>query len=234
MIDFSIQDLINKSVNSEREKYIKKSWWAGDLGKCLSGVYYERLGVEPDTKFDDRTLRVFKAGNLFENFVIEQLKKLDTAFETQVRVEMPEYDLTGYADLVINDLVYEIKSKHSRAFWYMQKDGKPDEHYLMQLYCYMMALKKEEGRLIFISKDDLTIAEYPIFLSDGKLKTKVLSELEILNASWKKQTPPDPAPAIVEGKINWKASFCRYHSHCTNNPNWLKEAQKQLKVGNKK
>jgi hypothetical protein len=235
---FSIQELINQSL--KREEHKKESWWPTDLGKCLSGAYYRRLGAKPDKEFTDRQLRIFKCGNLFEDFIAEQVKKSGNGYkiETQARIKLPEYDLTGYADLRISgentDLVYEIKSVHSRKFWYMEKREGPDEHYMLQLWIALYALKVKEGRLIYVSKDDLTIAEYPVYLNDERLKSMALGELAILNEAWSKKEPPPPEPAIKDGKINWKARWCDYHSQCLGDPDWLLKVSEKVKSFTKK
>lgn len=233
MLESPLQQLINQSLrkaNDERATKTKQSWWPTDLGKCLSGAYYRRQGLAPDSTPDDRSLRVFKCGNLFEQFVIDQLKETGQLFETQVRLEIPEYDLTGYADLLLGEIVYEIKSVHSRKFWWMQtgNDG-PDVHYLCQLYAGMMALGKQEGRLIYLSKDDLSIAEYTLLISNEKIRDLVLHDLEILNRAWRDEVPPPPVETIVDGRLNWMAVYCDYHSHCLNDKDWQAKAQQQLK-----
>lgn len=238
--NFTIQSLINKAVapDPNAEKRTKESWWPTDLGKCLAGAYHRRMGVESESPFDERTYRVFKMGNLVEEFVVQQIASQykEEEYSTQIRLEMPEYDMTGYADLLIEDLVYEIKSVNSRKFWYMKKrGGKPDRHYAMQTAAGVIALKKEEGRLIYISKDDLMIAEYVINKKQDKdLFDDVIKELVILNKAWDKKIPPLPVPAIIDGKVNWQASWCGTHKTCTGDPDWLKKANAEVRKLKKK
>lgn len=226
MTQFSIQDLINKAVMPE-EEHPKNSWWSTDLGKCLTGAYYRRMGLKPTTPLTEKEYRRFKTGNLFEDFVIEQIRKTGAEFETQVPIYVPEWDLGGRIDLKINGLIYEIKSVHSQKFW---KKDLPDFHHKLQLWTYLYATQTPEGRLIYLSKDDLTILEFPIFLDDPQLKEEVEKEVDILKTAWETKTPPLPPPTIIDGKINWQALYCPYHDLCLGNKNWLKEAQKEIKV----
>ena len=100
---FSLEDLINQEVNKHEDHKVK-SWNASKLGSCLTGIYLERLGVKPDVEFDNRTLRVFSAGKIFESWVTELIHdQPGQTVERQVRVEIPELDLTGYADLVVHN-----------------------------------------------------------------------------------------------------------------------------------
>ena len=189
MSEYSIQDLIDKAVKSDRGDYQQKSWHASSLGQCLTANYLVRKGLAKK-EFDNRTLRVFQAGRMFEDWIVELLKKQDERFETQVRCEWPQQDITGYADLTINGFVYEIKSKHSRAFWYMDKEGRPNRHHEYQLWVYLKCLNKQNGRIIYISKDDMAIKEFEVRLDDEKLQGEVMSELNILNEAWEKGLPP--------------------------------------------
>ena len=221
---FSIQTIINDKLATPREERKPTSWNASKLGTCLTGVYLERLGIPPDEEFDARTLRVFSAGKTFEQWIIEMAKTPDVKFEEQVRIELPEYDVTGYADLVceINGekIIYEIKSKNSRAFWYMekQKEG-ANFHHKMQAWLYMKALNIPEARILYVSKDDLCLLEYPIKLDDQELAETTLNELRVLNEAWKQQLPP-PVPKW-EKKDQWKASYCRWHKQCVSQQKYL-------------
>ena len=215
--EFSIEKLIDEAVSGERKDYEQKSWHASSLGSCLTATYLVRKGLA-EKSFDERTLRVFQAGRMFEDWLVNLIAKTDEKFQTQVRCEWPEQGLTGYADLTINGLVYEIKSKHSKAFWYMDKENKPNRHHEYQLWCYLKCLGKETGRLVYISKDDMAIKEFVVRLDDKELEGEVLNELKILNEAWKKGLPPKP----VEDKKDWRYKYCDIHeSHCLKQEKYL-------------
>ena len=248
-MSFSIQQLIKESINQERETHKKKreSWYPTDLGKCLTGAYWARMGKEP-IEFSDRQLRVFKVGTIFERFITDLIDENKNGYkvELQVPVRDEKLDLSGYADMVITTsekrIVYEIKSIHSRAFWHMEREGGAAEHYKLQLFAYLYMLNIDEGRLLYISKDDLAISEYVVLRNNKKLEVEFLREMEILNRAWRDKKPPKPEPTIIkEGnkyKINWKAKYCSYHHHCLNDENWLEKAKKEVyqlnKVGTRK
>jgi hypothetical protein len=226
----SLQDLIDEAVR-EREEKDKTSWWPTDLGKCLAGAYWRRMGALPDREFADRQLRVFAAGRLFEEFVVRQVAARTEDYETQLRIELPEHDLTGYADLRVGGVLYEVKSVHSRKFWWMQRRREgPDRHALMQLYVGMMALGLPEGRLVYVSKDDLCIVEYPVSLKDQRLREAVLADLEALNRAWRDNVPPEPVPALEGGKLNWRATYCDFHASCTGDPDWRRKAEEAARA----
>lgn len=220
----TIQQLINTELRkkqNEREPRNQTTWHASALGSCLCSQYLSRLGMKPDKEIDDRTLRVFQMGNQIEDWVIDLIKKQEgyesgLLVETQGRVFDEKLSLSGYYDLKLKhletgqEIINEIKSKNSRSFWYMDKQGQGAQlSHQMQLWAYLYVLGVEEGRIIYISKDDLSILEYPIFRSDEKLKELVLDQLDILNEAWDKKIPPLPAP-----KDSWMAKYCSHHKQC--------------------
>lgn len=224
MNTFSIQELVNQTIreNGKREKKEIKSWHPSKLGSCLTGVYLERAGAEPDEPLDDRTLRVFSVGTMLEDWLVKALEKQYPHIERQARVEWPEMNVSGYADLVVDfgngkKIVYEIKSRHSRAFWHMTKEGKPSRHHEYQAWIYCKVLNIEESRLIYLSKDDLAIQEYSVFLNDKRLEQEVADEINLLNRAWKENLPP-PIPF---DNNDWRAQYCNFHKKCVAQPQYL-------------
>lgn len=212
----NIQQIINQQVAGIRDKDRKiEHWHPSKLGQCPCGTFLERLGVPPDSEFDERTLRVFDVGHLFENWIIDLIsKEKGLKLEKQVRVEDKKLDVAGFADLLIKQgrekRLYEIKSKHSRAFWYMFNEGEgANRHHEMQLWLYLKLLKMKEGSILYVSKDDLTLLEFTVRLDNKQLEKEVMSELKMLNDCWKNELLPIPAPAG-----SWQAKYCRWHKQC--------------------
>jgi len=214
MIDIPIQQYLNEAVREEREEKEITSWHISRLGSCLRGLYLERIGEKPDTEFDDRTLRVFSVGKMFEDWFVSLLVAKPIKTETQVRIESRELGVSGYADFVAEykgeKKVYEIKTKHSKSFWYMEKEGKPMRQHQYQLWMYLHLLDIDEGAILYISKDDLALAEYPVYKNDESIKQEVFNELDLLNKAWKDKNPSIlPLP-----EEPWKGKYCRFHSKC--------------------
>ena len=211
-----IQQIVNASLTEERkDPYEINSWHSSKIGRCLRGVYLERLGIKPDEEFDERTLRVFDVGKILEKWFIDRIKKnKEIKIETQVRVESKELDLSGYVYFVAEyegmKRVYEVKSKHSRAFWYMRDkgEGAMRQHmYQIWIYLYLSGIK--DGSIVYISKDDLSLLEYPVSLENEELKKEVLDRISLLNECWKNRTFPPMAE-----KKSWQAKYCRWHKTC--------------------
>ncbi|MCP3684603.1 MAG: hypothetical protein GY861_18200 [bacterium] len=210
-----IQQIANDTlIANRRQSYEVKSWHASKLGKCLRGIYLDRLGIEPDKPFDPRTLGVFSAGTLFEDWYVSLLKAPGLTIETQVRVKDDDLNVSGYIDFIAEykgeKRVYEIKTKHTKSFWHMKKAGvgaMKQHQYQLWIYLYLTQIK--EGSVIYISKDDAAVLEYPISLDDEELRDEVLGQLKILNECWKNGTfPPMAEPS------SWQSKYCRHHKTC--------------------
>ena len=218
-MNLKIEELIDKALlekNNKREKHKQVSWHASGLGGCLRGQFFSRLGVEPDYTIDERTLRVFDMGNKIEDWVVDLISTQDNivGVETQVRIEDKKLNVSGYADLVLEfrneKIAYEIKSKHSRSFWYLNKQGAQRGHeYQLWIYLYVLGIKK--GKIVYISKDDLAIMEFEVNINDEQLKKEVFEILGLLNVAWKKQ---DPLLLPLPKKDSWQSKYCSYHKRC--------------------
>jgi len=223
---FSFQTLVNDAIEkeqNERDDYEQTSWHPSALGSCLTAAYLKRVeGLEEE--FDTRTLRVFKVGKQHEDWVEELLEQSGVDFDREVSVEIPEWNVSGRVDIVVNGMPIELKSKHSRAFWHMNKKNKgANDHHKMQLWTYLKSLDKPEGRIVYISKDDLSILEYPIFLEDDELAASVESEFNLLNRALEEGLPPKP----IEDKDKWQYKYCNLHEeHCLQQDNYLDHERK--------
>jgi len=217
----SIQTLIDEHLKAERDKREHKSsgrYIASNLGKCYRAQYWYRKGEPVSNPPDERTYRVFAVGDIFHQFVQDIIAKQPNA---QIEVSASNEDFACRADMVIDDEVYEIKSQHSRAFWYMTKSENIAEdkepNILQGLMCAKM-LGKVAVRLVFISKDDLCIAEYGFALSH-EWEEKLAQEIKTLNEIWDKQELPPACPRAYPKKKGDKieyaeCGYCGWKTKC--------------------
>ncbi len=224
----TIQQLIDDSLVRKIKHKPSGKINASQLGKCYRAQFWYRKGEEPSNPIDARTLRVFKVGDLFHEFVESFLP------EHQREVEFENEDIKLRADIVLDDEVIDIKSQHSRAFWYMQKSGydiaKQKETNILQVMAGAYFLNKPKGKLIFISKDDLCIAEYQFFMTNWK--DKVETELHNLRSIWTLGVLPDAKPrAYMNDKgESGECGYCGYLDKCKNEGGYIWN----LKNGDKK
>jgi len=239
MIEIPIQKIIDSSFEAQTKREMK-TWYISKLGSCLRGAYFERLGVEADKELTMRELRVFDMGNLVEEWVINKITKVKDNWNLriidrpepwmnrenlivefdkergQIRLQELILGISGRPDLIVEfggkRKVYEVKSKHSKSFWYMNKMGEGAmRQHEYQLWCYLFLLGVDEGSIIYVSKDDQAILEYPVFLNNKQLREEVMNEINLLNLAWEHKKPELlPLP----DEKSWKTKYCRYHSHC--------------------
>ncbi len=219
----SIQLLIDTHLKQEREKHPHTSsgrYVASNLGKCYRAQFWYRAGEPVSNPLDERTYRVFAVGAIFHEFVQDIIAKQNNA---QMEVSASNEDFSCRADMVIEDEVFELKSQHSRAFWYMTKSENIAEdklpNILQGLFCAKL-LGKKKLRLVFISKDDLCIQEYGFALNE-EWEEKLAQEIKTLNEIWTKQELPPACPRAYPKKKGDKITYqtecekyCNYKTKC--------------------
>jgi hypothetical protein len=255
---FSVQKLISDYLAEEyrrSQREPKDYWRVSDMGHCLRGRYYKRQGAKPTDPPDERTLRKFQAGNIFHWWLQRQVRYAASemsgvrviGMEREVRND--KLHVVGHYDALVQigrkKLLYDFKTVHSNAFHYREQNKSlTQKQHAMQLGLYLMLLHQEhpdltEARLLYISKDDLSVAETKVILTPA-LKREILRELKILNESWEKKKLPPTPPLIVKDSvknkwvINWQAQYCPYHDLCMNEPKevWMKEAREAAELKN--
>src|SRR3989337_1799382 len=68
------------------------------LSKCLRGVVHAMLGAKKDGEPDARKLGIFKAGNLFEDFIIEALGERVVHAQREYEYHYKSLTLVGRSD----------------------------------------------------------------------------------------------------------------------------------------
>lgn len=109
---------------------------------CIRGQIHDALGSEKTAEVDGRKLGVFKAGNLFEDFVVDSLGDLVQTRQNEYLYKHKSIVLTGRDDGEIlhegKHAILEAKSVHSDSFWYRQKEGTLIQwHNQIQLQTYL-------------------------------------------------------------------------------------------------
>lgn len=222
--------------NKDKQGKIEPAWRCSGLGSCMRGRLINRLapklGMEPT--HDERTLNVFEIGNQVESWLVNTLLEHPTFKEEyellqQVEVYDPELDLRGHLDLLAihkttgEYFVLEVKSKHSKSFWYMDKKGEgANIHHKMQIHSYMDILwrlggKKSDGSvvpkapkgikgsIVYVSKDDMAMLEYPVLHEDQELNKMWLFDVITMKKAWDTQTVPPPTDPTA-----WQSKYCNY------------------------
>lgn len=239
----SIQQLIDEAlIKPDRERSGKFN--PSKFGYCFRAQYWNRKNEPQSNPPDERGLRVFAAGQLFHDFVQGTIIRAqlylpvtrEELYQKEVLVESE--DIKGFADLVDKNEVIDIKSQHSKSFWYMAKykndDIKKDKYanWLQVLY-YARELKREFGRLVFVSKDDLCIQEYVQPLDEYWLK-EIERELDFLRGMWIMPRLPNAAPRCEPNKKKeyWQCTYCNWKDKCKQIEKENKNEQKTMSMRN--
>lgn len=217
----SVQELIDENLAPKEKRIRSGKFSPSSFGKCYRNQYWNRIDEE-STPIDPITLRKFKAGNLFHDFVQGLL--ITETVKKEVMVESE--DVKGFADLVNGEEVIDIKSQHSKAFWHRQKEIKESTdveksiksmfyNNWLQVVYYAIQLSKPYVRLVFISKDDLCIQEYrqPV---DGYWTEEIAKELKMLRQYWSEKILPPALPRLYKQKDGTfkECTYCQFSDKC--------------------
>ena len=142
------------------------------LAKCLRGVIHEMLGAEKTSEVDPRKLGIFKAGNLFEDFVVQALGDRVIHSQREYRFKYKSILIVGRSDYTIDDngviRVGENKSVHSDSFWMREREGTLVAwHNQLQIETYLWferilePYKDEKGNIILTNEPTSDLISAP-------------------------------------------------------------------------
>ena len=182
------------------------------FGQCYRRQYFTRSGEPITNPIDIETLRTFALGKQ----VHELLQKLyDNA---QVEVEITTEDVHGFADIVEEDCVTDIKSQGKWAFTAMGKPGfdcaTEKKDYVLQLATYAVILGKPKFTLAFVCKDPLEIREFNFLTKD--FEKIVQTEIRINKSFWDKGLLPPADPRLYPQKDGSfkECNYCPFRNTC--------------------
>lgn len=169
----------NKEKDPEYYDHREGVVHVSSLSKCLRGVVHEMLGAQKDNPPDARKLGVFKAGNLFEDFIVDALGEFMLDRQTEYVYKYKGVYLTGRDDGTIlyegQRMMLEAKSVHSDSFWYREKEGTLVAHQnQMQIQTYLWLRRILPN--VFIISD-------PLEYENGVLKNASVKETIYTNLS---------------------------------------------------
>lgn len=225
----SIQQLIDQHLKARHEERLNRErsgkFNCSSLGRCVQYILWDRMNV-PKTPPDARTLRIFKAGDLFHEFVQGIIIKEYP--EAQIEVTHQTDDVICRADIITEEEVISLKSQHSNAFWHMRKQLEAGAsfkkikfpHYI-QASVECVYNNKKWARLVYISKDDLCIDEY-LFANNAQMQIDVKQEISMLQHRWEHKDTVNKALASPRafgynkktGKPNECYRYCPYKDKC--------------------
>lgn len=94
---------------------------------CVRGLVHQAIGSPKTSVPDSRKLGVFKAGNLFEDYIVDSLGSMVLNRQTEYLYKYKNIIIAGRDDgLLFQDGKYSIleaKSVHSDSFWHREREG---------------------------------------------------------------------------------------------------------------
>lgn len=165
-------------------------------------------------------------------------------------------DIVSKHPLGLPEMIYEIKSINSQAFWNKKNYLRVAyPWHVYQLYIYLKANNIPEGRLLYVSKDDLVTQEHPVYYPDESLEAIVQSDIAIMSKYInEKMEPPKPPDMIFDEakklkfqrskksyfltgiwRHNWEVERSQYFQLLTGmktKVEWLKKVKAEIAVKN--
>jgi len=210
------QELIKRS--KERETRERSGLFnASKLGSCFRAQVLDRQNAPRTNPLTIDTLHMFEAGKIVHDYVQSYFKAEDT------EVKCMEDDFIGYADLITEDSVIDIKSVNPNYFFHSGFEKKrktfnvveidniiltKKRMNILQVAYYADYWKKENICLVFFSRD----LSYGIRVHQWTGKTKdyigeLDKEKETLVKLWKSELLPPNAPRLYDGR---ECQYCSF------------------------
>lgn len=197
------------------------------LSKCLRGVVHDMLGTpkdERDPTEQARKLGVFKAGNLFEDYIVEALRPWMLDRQTEYVYDLGNgIILTGRDDGTIEyegqRRMLECKSVHSDSFWHRQREGELvayQNQMQIQTYLWLRRILPNvfhrhhyedhgtETEIIYTNMTKQALWEYRGMRGDDKLEPQEKPDWSDLNGSFAYISKDDCTVAQAPVKFNMR------------------------------
>jgi len=239
------QKMMGVEPTNPFEDRVLRIFAAGDEFHYLMRNVFKALGIlknsqdEPDKQGrnqwsvipeTEKTLKVLgkydclAGGNVNLEQIKRHCKEMNFSPFVEARTILMAEKLQEKYPNGLPDILYDFKSINSMAFW-AKKDYLQEAypHNVLQLYAYLVANNVQEGRLLYISKDDLTIEEFAVYLDTPKLKQKLQEDLEAMTYYIKaKEEPPKPSDYVFDekAKIKFQRNKKSYVIIGSYVPNW--------------
>lgn len=223
------------------EPRVKRIFNAGNAFHDTVKETFKKLGILVDTEqyieipATKKTLKII--GYYDARVKIKDWNKVELSSESRKQLA-EKYTLKPNVEYLV-----EIKSINSNAFWYHKNFiAQGYKHHQFQLYTYLKATNIQQGKLLYISKDDLTLEETPIFLNNEKLAQEWQKDVETITYYYKNNIKPKKEADLIFNRTrnryekNWRVGRSLYLTYITGKTKkeWEDETTLKVKAFNKK
>lgn len=123
------------------------------------------------------------------------------------------YNLSDqYGSMLLKPMVIECKSVSDFMFSRHEKNQEPASNHLIQCFHYLKSMHMDEGRVIYINKDDCRLLEFTVYNSP-ETEEKYKAEISRLTHLYQSGALPAKEPELIfDGRItkNWKVEYSNY------------------------
>jgi len=214
MIDFN--ELINNFLKRElREKQIGR-YYPSECGSCIRKSWYS---YKKPKETDIELIKVFEAGNMIHDFVVEVLKSEKNPHVELVDSEVPfkiNIDglvVSGRIDNVItvnlDNKKYLVEVKSTSNIKYTNE---PKEGHELQLQLYMKHMNVHNGIILYIEKNTLQSKTFKVDYDPNKSE-KATKRFKILHECLINNVLPEPEARLDENK-KWECRNCSWFEEC--------------------
>ncbi len=227
-----IQEIYNKYLTDENKK-TQSSRYSGKeqffhssgSGLCMRKHWYASVAKMEGDGFNDKTLRIFRMGNLIHEDIQEALRMYAEQEARPIFIEkelfLDRFNVRGFIDLALvdDDVLYDIKTCNSFKWTKMfgaAKNNNPSVQYEMQLATYGLWYLENYGRL-----SGMKLVYYNKNTSDMREVDVPMVYLDKAEAYWEEchdkvigsETPPE-LEIGASPTYEWECSYCQYKSVC--------------------
>ena len=218
MVYESIVDEFLLEKTGNRKERPPNTLYVTDLVKACQRMAYFGITNRRDAPLE--SLRIFKAGDLIEDFWVDILhKRCDIrVLGTQVRAyyKCDDFEIHGRVDALCQHnntaiVAHEVKSAKT-AHWLRE----PKDNHVAQLQFYLNSLSIDYGQIDYLDKKALLDGKNPIDVSftverDPQAFTDLINTAKQLHKAWTTETQPPANPDAWNGKV---CNYCQYKDLC--------------------
>ena len=184
------------------------------FGQCYLRQFWNRKDKVVSDPISLDVLKTFELGKIIHTYVQDKI-------EGKCEVEISTDDCFGFADVVTDTHVIDIKTVNSRAWKFVQpKKDEDDTSYhqrmnedkvdnFLQCAFYADFLGKPYFQLSYINKDTFEVIE--LVRETNLWVNKVRNELDVLRGYWTLDKEPPAMPRLYNGR---ECRYCQFRSVC--------------------
>lgn len=101
------------------------------------------------------------------------------------------------------EYVLECKSVSNYVWDLIEANREPNPYHKLQIFHYLHGLQKEEGKVIYINRDDVRIMELPVYNNSDNF-SHYLKWIEKFTDHWQSKKSPEKEPLIIFNKNTLK------------------------------